>query len=443
MSPAAERIGSEVTSANVMIVGVDTYRATAEAAWRWVLDQVRHDDEIVWIPPSPGEELHAEKRDGTYAGVGGLAQVLAEIRLSREWTAEEHRLADTIAAQVRAGVETATDYTFFGGLAGAIGVLTALGSPGSEAAVARLLSLSTPDGWALDRYGPPRYLEGARNHDLTLGSAGVLLAAVWAARHGVHGAEELGEVAASVLLAEREEVASGLNWRSVPARFCVEQLEMPNFSHGLSGIATALALAGAQFARPDLVQAAAAGAAHLVALADTSDGGFRVQSIFPFDGDVEQFMYGWCHGPTGTSLLWPALRHAGVAEVAGEDVLEWHRRCLHSVRVSGLPERKYPGFWDNDGRCCGTAGVGDVLLDSGQHTDFALHLADVVVDRAIPDGDGVCWRFIEHRNPDPLLPPDIGWMQGAAGIAGFLFHAGRVAAGDTRSVPRMDTWWVR
>lgn len=154
-------------------------------------------------------------------------------------------------------------------------------------------------------------------------------------------------------------------------------------------------------------------------------------------------MYGWCHGPAGTSLLWPALRHAGVAEVAGTDVLEWHRRCLHSVRVSGLPERKYPGFWDNDGRCCGTAGVGDVLLDSGQHTDFALHLADVVVDRAIPDGDGVCWRFIEHRNDDPLLPPDVGWMQGAAGIAGFLFHAGRVAAGDTRSVPRMDTWWVR
>src|SRR5690349_24062395 len=24
------------------------------------------------------------------------------------------------------------------------------------------------------------------------------------------------------------------------------------------------------------------------------------------------------------------------------------------------------GFWDNDGRCCGTAGVGDILLDAAQ-----------------------------------------------------------------------------
>ncbi len=157
---------------------------------------------------------------------------------------------------------------------------------------------------------------------------------------------------------------------------------------------------------------------------------------------MEPFSYGWCHGPTGTSLLWPALGRAGVAEVAGAPVADWHSRCLHSVRVSGLPERLYPGFWDNDGRCCGTAGVGDRLLDAGEHTDFALHLADVIVERAIPDGSGVCWRFIEHKNSDPLLPAGVGWMTGAAGIAGFLFHAGRVAQGDTAAVPRMDTWWA-
>ncbi|MDX3660225.1 hypothetical protein PV646_23235 [Streptomyces sp. ID05-26A] len=321
-------------------------------------------------------------------------------------------------------------------------MLTTLGAPGAGEAVARLLELSTPDGWVNDHFVPPRFLDGARCHDLTAGTAGVLLGAVWARRHGVAGAGELAHVAAGILLAEREELLTGLNWRMVPVRSCVEQRKLPNFSHGLSGVATALALAGAEFGRPDLVEAAAAGAEHLVTLGDVSDGGFRVPGRIPSLEGIEEFSYGWCHGPTGTSLLWPALRHAGVSEVAGVDVDEWRRRCLHSIRVSGLPERKYPGFWDNDGRCCGTAGVGDVLLDSGQHTDFALHLADVVVENAIADGEGVCWRFTEHRNDDPLLPPGIGWMQGAAGIAGFLFHAARVAEGDARSVPRIDTWWA-
>ncbi|KJK41247.1 hypothetical protein UK23_39920 [Lentzea aerocolonigenes] len=420
---------------------MNTYWGTAEAAWRWVLDQVHHDDGV-WMPPSVGEELDLDDRDSMYRGVGGLAHVLAEIRLCRAWTDEEQHLADAIAEQIRAGIGTATDYMFFSGLVSAIGVLTALDAPGSGAAVARLLELSTPDGWAHEYFSPPRFVDGARALDLTLGTAGVLLAAVYAHRHGVERAEQLAAVAAEILLAEREETPTGLNWRMVPVRMAVVQREIPNFSHGLSGIATALALAGAEFARPDLVEAATAGAEHLVALGDTSDGGFRVQLRIPLLEDMERFSYGWCHGPTGTSLLWPALKRAGVAEVAGTPVMDWHSRGLHSIRVSGLPERRYPGFWDNDGRCCGTAGVGDRLLDAGEHTDFALHLADVVVERAIPDGSGVCWRFIEHKNDDPLLPAGLGWMQGAAGIAGFLFHAGRVAEGDTTAVPRMDTWWA-
>ena len=55
------------------------------------------------------------------------------------------------------------------------------------------------------------------------------------------------------------------------------------------------------------------------------------------------------------------------------------------MRTSGLPARLRPGFWDNDGRCCGTAGVGEVFLDSWHRSgetgdlEFALQMFENAV----------------------------------------------------------------
>ncbi len=432
----------------------DTYRSLAEAAWRWVLDEVRWQDGP-WIPGSATDPKVTEApwdRDGMHSGVGGLAHVLAEIRLARPWTSEEKRLADAIAERVRTVVPAQTDCTYFDGLASTVGVLTALEAPGAKDAVDRLLALSEPDGWPQTVAGPPRFLPHARIHDATLGTAGVLLAALWARRLGVPDADALAGSAAAVLMAEAEHLPTGTNWRFVPERFCAEPgTQMPNFSHGLAGIATTLALAGAELDRPDLTAAARSGAEHLVTLGDTAAQGFVVPRYLPGGvTDEDEVTYTWCHGAVRHL---PALPRPGPGRRRGgrrEAPLSWHRRCLHSVRTSGLPARLRPGFWDNDGRCCGTAGVGDVFLDSWQRSgedddlEFALHLADTLVERAVVDGPHAYWRFIEHRAPDPLLPPGVGWMQGAAGIAAFLFRSSRIlqdgAQADT--APRMDTWWA-
>jgi hypothetical protein len=431
-----------------------TYRDVAEAAWRWVLGQVRWDDGP-WIPESvAGPEAGdvPPYRDGLHSGVGGLAYVLAEIRLAREWTVEEERLAAAIAGRVSGRVPGETDCTFFDGLVSTVGVLTVLAEvAGTRAAVDRLVALGTPDGWPQTSLGPPRFLPDTRINDVTLGTAGVLLGALWARRSGVASARELGELAAGVLMAEAETVPTGLNWRFVPTRFRTDPgQQMPNLSHGLAGVAAALALAGAELDRPDLTSAAVRGAEHLVTLGTTDDGFVLPRYIPGDDADEDAVTYNWCHGPAGTSLLFLALHHAGVEDVAGAAPLRWHRRCLHSVRTSGLPARLHPGFWDNDGRCCGTAGVGEVFLDSWQRAgeaddlEFALRLADTLVEHAILDGPHAYWRFVEHRAPDPLLPPGVGWNQGAAGIANFLFRASRVLEDGPKAetVPRMDTWWA-
>ncbi len=433
------------------------YLDTAARAWSWVLDQVRWDTDGPWVPEvvaldGPPAPEPPPQRTGLHSGTGGLALVLAEIRLARPWTDRERELAEAIADQVRRATPSATEVSYFDGLVGDLTVLDALDEPGAEAVAARLLELATPDGWATPFVGPPTYAPDSRISDATLGTAAVLLAAAGAHRRGVPGAAELGGRAADVLLAEAEETEQGPRWLFVPRRFReTPPIEMPGWSHGQAGITAALAVAGAVLDRQDLVSAARQGAARLVTLADVRDGGFVVpRYVPPLDTGEDPVAFGWCHGAAGTSQLFAALEYAGVRDVAGRSPGDLRRAALRSVRSSGVPQRLHPGFWDNDGRCCGTAGVGAVVLDLWQRDgtdedlEHAVVLADALVERASGEGPHRWWQFVEHRAEQPLLPPGVGWMQGAAGIAGYLFRLGRVLGqgADASAVARTDTWWA-
>jgi hypothetical protein len=431
----------------------EAYLDLAERSWRWVLDRVRWSDGP-WLPlpmePDAEPTVDTNYRDGIHEGIGGLALALAEVRRSRAWTAEETELAGAIAERLVRQVSDLTDVSFFDGLSGTVGALTALDAPGVDVAVRRMLDTATSDGWPARPSHVGGFRPGARVNDATLGTGSVVLAAVWAMRHGVDAADRLAALAADILLAEAE---PGPDWWMVPERYQVRpQAHMPNWSHGLAGIAASLALVGAELRRPDLVEVAHQGAEHLVRLGDASDGGFLVPlSIPPADpARVNPISYGWCHGPVGTSRLFLALDRAGVSEVAGRPTTSWYARGLHSVRVSGVPDRLEPGFWDNDGRCCGSAGVGDGFLDSyvrtGDSDDlaFAVRVGDALVDRAIVTDGHAYWRFLEHRAEQPLLPPGVGWMQGAAGISAYLFRLSRfVERGRSAPIaPRLESWWV-
>jgi hypothetical protein len=467
------------------VVRARTYLSLGAAAWRWVLDHVEWDDDGPWIPdsvdPAGGPALRPQFAQGLHSGVSGLVHVLAEIGLARAWSDEETQLVDGVVSRLSAEAPAETDASYFDGLASSVGALIAAeagrarpsGPSGDlsvpvpdlavvDTAVDRLLELLTPDGWPTEAAGPPRYTSDARVHDATTGTAGVLLAALWATRHGAPAGRELADRCVDVLIAEAEPVADGLNWSMVADRHRLgPRRDMPNWSHGLAGIAAALALAGSALDRPDVVEQARRGAEHLVGLRVPGHPGLALPHLVPAAPELglEPLSYGWCHGPTGTSLLFLALDAAGVREVAGEHPLRWHRRCLDAVHASGIPQRLRPGFWDNDGRCCGTAGVGDTLLDAWtslgdpRDLDLAIRLGDALVEHAIVDGDRAYWRFVEHRNADPLLPPGVGWMQGVAGICAYLYRLGRIVdgvhgdgseggAGRPVAVSRMDNWWA-
>jgi lantibiotic modifying enzyme len=430
-------------------VADEVYRDLGEAAWAWVLRQVR-EDEGPWLPEvvagdgspvGPGAE-----RDSVYEGIGGLAPVLAEIGRYRALTGAEKALAAGIVARLDAMVPTRTEPSLYVGLGGDVTALKLL-APGSEqAALARLAELMTPAGWHTTLEIEPG--STAPVTDLIQGSAGVVLAAIWAS--GEH-ADGIAATGGQALLDVADETEGGLDWGIVPGA----RSRAPNYSHGTAGVATALAIAGAAMGRADFVAAARQGAQHLLAVGSLDEDGFIVPRTLPYSTrDVEPVTYNWCHGPAGTSQLFAALAVAGVDEVGGFGVASLRQRCLDSILASGVPARLRPGFWDNDGRCCGTAGVGDVLLDAaqdcgdqaraGQLLQGARTMGDALVERAIRDQSGARWRFTEHRRDPPLLPPGTAWMQGAAGIAAFLIRLARVMDKGLTApvVDRPDQWWA-
>jgi lantibiotic modifying enzyme len=315
---------------------------------------------------------------------------------------------------------------------------------GGVAAALQAWSGVTGDGEAADAAGRVRARIAARSTqiartrctDVISGDAGILLALLADPRH-----DDAAHAVADRLVAAAEPTDAGLRWRMTVDSPHI----MPGFSHGTAGVAYALAAAGRELGRADLVEIAERGAEELLALGDHADG-WAVPLVIPPQEHRPPVFFGWCHGPTGTvrlfTLMWeldPQSRWRHAIEA-----------CLQALRDSNLPERLYPGYWDNLGRCCGTAGVGQLLLERHLATgddrllSWARELADDVLARSTTQPRGLAWSNTEHTSDPPDLPAEPGFMQGAAGIAGWL---GRLAAvQEGRAVPttvvRLAPPWI-
>jgi hypothetical protein len=99
-------------------------------------------------------------------------------------------------------------------------------------------------------------------------------------------------------------------------------------------------------------------------------------------------------------------------------------------------------------RCCGSAGVAEFFLDlhrlEGDPGDlaFAVTLVDDLLNRAIHDDVGMRWSNYEFRLPQPDLPPETTYLQGAPGIGSTLLRLHRHLAGDPWTVrwPHAPSW---
>src|SRR5262249_34190260 len=87
-----------------------------------------------------------------------------------------------------------------------------------------------------------------------------------------------------------------------------------------------------------------------------------------------------------------------------------------------------PGFWNNVGVCCGSAGVADFFLARHRrtkdppHLPVARRLAPHFLARATRAAAGGRWVAPGHRREPDGVAAATGYMQGAAGIATVLLH---------------------
>ena len=353
--------------------------------------------------------LGAEVPDSTlYSGGAGVVFALLE--------AEAHfgdsRYGEAALRAARglvAAVEDDGDAGLYNGLMGYAVALHAVDRRFGDADAAmgvRAALEKVRAGFDGERWGPM--------FELLAGNAGVGLGALYV------GDLELALLAVTPYLNTADETPGGVNWAVRPS-----SARSHHLAHGTLGIVYALAAVGAAAGRKDLVERALAGAADVVARNEAGPEGFLVPHSDPQHRPdlIERYSYGWCNGPAGDAQVFRLLGRRDLED-----------RCWHTVTTSGLPQRIRPGFWDNNGRCCGTAGVLALALDRqvgrGDGLEFANVLVDDLAARATVDAEGVRWSNYEHKADPPALEPQAGWAMGSAGILRELLRFVRISRGD-------------
>lgn len=422
--------------------------AAATEALRWVADAAIETEGGASWPETRTDG--AQTADDLYDGTAGVLMAFAEAELSGitgfgepataaagrlRWIAEAGQENRTAPVQIQIPGEPDSPVTsLYTGLSGIAAALATWAAVTGDEASAKSASTLITEIAEIVVSGPD---SGVR--DLIEGDAGTLTVL---ADFGGEPVRAAASVLADRLVAGARWSDEGPDWTARPG----DEVLAPNFSHGSSGVAFALAKASGMLGRPDLGQIAAAAGQRLISLGQRPDGTLAVPLRFPPKPGWPDRAYGWCHGPTGTVQLFealdrlcqqtPAVRYAdGRPDNAPQPEGRWAGAvagCLAAIRFSGLPERRFPGFWDNVGRCCGSAGVGELSLDRYQETsdpgwlEFADELARDVLSRRIEDPAGVRWSNTEFRADPPELEPFVGLMQGAPGIAGWLLRLARV-----------------
>ena len=304
----------------------------------------------------------------------------------------------------------------------------------SERCVRRLIAQATPIGRGIGWIEPMPFADitgfsGDREiYDLSVGAAGsgVAMLSLAAALSGTGRAEYIERAGAigERLLEVGEPTPDGTRWglmSDIPFPFTA-----PNFAHGGAGVGYFFARLFEATGDRRFLDAASDAARYVVSRMHPVGEGALVchtEELQP-----PEFYLGQCHGPAGTGRLFTLLARLTL-DSALLTPLDTMMRGLDGI---GAPSTRSWGWWNNYGRCCGDAGLGDAaLLFAGSpcsdgrragYLSLAHACATVVEEQSVSANGARSWTQAEHRARPRFVQAQTGYMQGAAGIGSFLVH---------------------
>ncbi len=257
--------------------------------------------------------------------------------------------------------------------------------------------------------------------DIISGTAGTGLYLLHAGRElKMPAATELAVRAGRRLMELGVKEAGGIKWPMSPEMARL----MPNFSHGTAGIAYFLARLYEETKDTAFLRTAVSGARYLQAIARTEGDMCLIFHHEPEADGKNLFYLGYCHGPVGTARLWYQLSKV----TGGKEWMEWVHKSARGILKSGVPEQQTPGFWNNVGQCCGSAGVAEFfmhlhkLTGSKEYLAFSERTTAQLLAAGTRDATGLYWVHAEHRVRPKETAAQTGWMQGASGIGAWLLR---------------------
>ena len=422
LAPAAGRVRA----------GERPYLAAAESAAAWIQSSaIRTTDGLTW-PADPKDPESVN--NSLYAGTPGIVLFFLEAYSStgnQAYLQNARGGADTLLA----ALPQEQGRGLYEGLSGVLFALeeTSKATGDQKYKKGFLGGLERIRGGAVPK-GPG--VEWSSVTDIIGGSAGTGLFLIYAYHETKDRAWlELAARAGQRLIELGRPENGGVKWAMDPE---YPRL-MPNFSHGTAGIAYFLARLYQETKRKEFLDAALAGAKYLLSVASTEG---ETCQIFHHEPDGKDLYYlGWCHGPVGTARLFYVLSEA----TGDRSWLDWVRRSANALLKSGIPDKETPGFWNNDGICCGLAGVGEFFLDLGRalkdksYLEFSDRVTDRLLAKATLAGNQMFWVQAEHRVRPDFLVAQTGYMQGAAGIGMFLLRLDTAGRGKKGNVVFPDS----
>ena len=207
--------------------------------------------------------------------------------------------------------------------------------------------------------------------------------------------------------------------------------EWPNWEYGTPGTAYIMAKLYQETQDETFLDLAIKGANYVSSIADPiGENGQLVPYRLPDLSDL--YFMSYCHGPVGDSRVYELLYEITRDDKYRKEV----EKFANGILNTNAPNVHSEGYWHFYGQCCGTAGMIEFFIDLNKEwpddkfSKLTYEAGEKILSEGVLDTDGAKWPQAFWRVDPSHITIDLGYFDGAAGIAVSLIHIYQAAKGN-------------